>query len=346
MLASFCRYCAPLIVLFAAINIFSFALPLAVAEEPSETITNSIGLKLKLIPSGEFIMGGESFDEFVKTHGNREDFHPQMFDDEQPKHRVKITKAFYLGVYEVTKEQFSQFVEAEKYRTDAEKDPKGGLGWNRTTKSLVQKPEFSWREWGLRDWGADDSPSAPAVNLSWNDAVSFCKWLSQKEGKVYRLPTEAEWEYACRAGTSTRHYNGDDPKDVFAIGNVDDGWAFWTLGSREMTYSAWKTEYKEAKSRDGYAFTAPVGRFKPNRFGLYDMVGNAKEWCADWYAADYYARSPADDPKGPEQGSVHVLRSEGWYHSEALFSYSGHRTKYQPQAQYECTIGFRVVREK
>ena len=132
------------------------------------------------------------------------------------------------------------------------------------------------------------------VNVSWNDAVAFCKWLSKKEGKTYRLPTEAEWEYACRAGTTTRYYSGDDPETLAKVGNVADA-------ALKAKFPDWKYTIK---ANDGYVFTAPVGKFKPNAFGLYDMHGNAWQWCADWYGADYYATSPLDDPTGPDSGDA------------------------------------------
>lgn len=325
------------VVLLAAAATFGFALPAAVADEPGETITNSIGMKLKLIPSGEFLMGGESFDEVVKAFGRREDFFPEKFDDELPQHRVRITKAFYLGVYEVTKEQFASFVDAEKYRTDAEKNDKGGWGWSKTEKRFLQRPEYTWR-----DWGVDDAPSSPVGNVSWNDAAAFCRWLSQKEGKVYRLPTDAEWEYACRAGTTTRYYNGDDPNAVYEIGNVNDGWAH-SLKDLKPIYGPWSYD---VKSKDGYAFTAPVGRFRPNRFGLYDMVGNAPEWCADWYAKDYYTNSPTDDPQGPALGLVHVILGGGWHRGDPLSSRSGSRIGGKADGFHPFVIGFRVLRER
>ncbi len=112
------------------------------------------------------------------------------------------------------------------------------------------------------------------VNVSWNDAVAFCKWLSKKEGNTYRLPTEAEWEYACRAGTTTRYYSGDDPETLAKVGNVADATA-------KAKFPDWKYTIKAS---DGYVFTSPVGSFQPNAFGLYDMHGNAWQWCADWYA--------------------------------------------------------------
>ena len=115
------------------------------------------------------------------------------------------------------------------------------------------------------------------VNVSWNDAMAFCKWLSQKEGKTYRLPTEAEWEYACRAGTTTRYYSGDDPETLAKVANVADAAA-------KAKLTRWMGT---TKASDGYVFTSPVGQFKPNTFSLCDMHGNAWQWCADWYDEDY-----------------------------------------------------------
>ena len=140
------------------------------------------------------------------------------------------------------------------------------------------------------------------VNVSWNDAMAFCRWLSRKEGKTYRLPSEAQWEYACRAGTTTRYYNGDNPEMVTKVGNVADA-----------TVNAKFPRWGDAnKSSDGYVFTAPVGSFHPNAFGLYDMHGNAWEWCADWYDAGYYATSPLDNPAGPRSGVYRVMRGCCW----------------------------------
>ncbi len=139
------------------------------------------------------------------------------------------------------------------------------------------------------------------VEVSWNDAVAFCDWLSRKEGKSYRLPTEAEWEYACRAGTKTRYYNGDNPEKLVDVGNVADGtikenkdWRLHDGVIAKMAISA----------KDGYLLMAPVGRFKPNAWGLYDMHGNAQQHCADWYNYQYYKASPTDNPKGPSDDAM------------------------------------------
>jgi formylglycine-generating enzyme required for sulfatase activity len=129
-------------------------------------------------------------------------------NDELPRHRVRITGPFYLGQYEVTRGQFADFVKDQGYKTDAETDGEGGWGWNDSTQKFEGRdPQYNWKNTGFAQ-----TDSHPVVNVTWNDAVKFCEWLSRKEGAIYRLPTEAEWEYACRAGTMTLYQNGDDPE--------------------------------------------------------------------------------------------------------------------------------------
>jgi formylglycine-generating enzyme len=315
------------------------SLTLATAEEPKkeaggkQQITNSIGMKLTLIPAGEFMMGsGESAEDaaaFFSTTHVRIFWTAGFLDDEHPQHRVRITKPFYLGTYHVTRGQFRQFVADTGYKTDAEKIEKWGTWrWNPGMKTgLPRDKDSSWRKPGF-----EQTDEHPVVILSWNDAVAFCRWLSRKEGKTYRLPTEAEWEYACRAGTTTRYYSGDDPETLAKVANVADAAArakrpFW-----EHTI----------KASDGYAFTAPVGQFKPNAFGLYDMHGNAWEWCSDWYGEDYYGKSPTDDPTGPNTGDRHVLRGGSWI-MEACFCRSA--TRLRSLADFRnYGPGFRVAR--
>ena len=269
-------------------------------------ITNSIGMKLVLIPAGEFMMGSaESAEEVARAFRDYGAPRASVFEDEHPRHRVRITEPFYLGVYEVTVGQFRQFVEETGYRTDAEKGTlfKGAVGIDPKTGKVGISAEYSWRNAGF-----EQTDEHPVVNVSWNDAVAFCEWLSDKEGREYRLPTEAEWEYACRAGTTTRYYHGDDPEDLATVGNVRDA----TLRARFPDFD-WTI-----KAEDGYVFTAPVGNFKPNAYGLYDMHGNVAQWCSDWYGHDYYKNSPVDDPQGPASGSYRVARGGCWYDIAAL----------------------------
>jgi formylglycine-generating enzyme required for sulfatase activity len=140
------------------------------------------------------------------------------------------------------------------------------------------------------------------IQIAWQDAMAFCNWLSRKEGKKYRLPTEAEWEYACRAGTLSRFYNGNDIQAVTQIANVADA-------SAKAIFTQWDDG---VKTSDGYVYTSPVGHFHPNNFGLYDTIGNAAEWCSDWNAADYDKVSPMDDPQGPAVGTARVGRGGGF----------------------------------
>jgi formylglycine-generating enzyme len=152
------------------------------------------------------------------------------------------------------------------------------------------------------------------VNVSWNDATAFCQWLSEKEGETYRLPTEAEWEYSCRAGTTTSFSFGED-----ATVPGDDAW--W------------------GRNRKGG--TQLVGQLRPNAFGLYDMHGNVREWCLDWYANDYYATSPLDDPTGPGAGSDRVYRGGCW-DGPAGRCRSAFRDKNGPSSRHDSR-GFRMV---
>jgi formylglycine-generating enzyme required for sulfatase activity len=244
---------------------------------------------------------------------------------------VRITKPFYLGTYHVTRGQFRQFVKDSGYKTDAEKAAiPGALALNPEKEKLEFKKKYSWRNVGFRQ-----TDEHPVVNVSWNDAVEFCKWLSKKEGKTYRLPTEAEWEYACRAGTTTRYYSGDDPETLAKVANIADATFKAEFPSRDGTI----------KASDGYVFTSPVGQFKPNAFGLYDMHGNAWQWCADWYGSDYYRKSPKEDPRGPKDDSEargRVQRGGSWPVSPNLVR-SAQRTMCNPDMRNN-TSGFRVVR--
>ena len=277
------------VVVLAAVGSVALATAAEPKTAPTNQITNSIGMKLTLVPSGEFMMGsGESAKDtaafFNKIYGSNL-LKVDLFKGEHPQHQVRITRPFYLGACHVTRGQFRQFVADTEYTTDAEKGVKpGALGWNPDTKKFGFNLNYSWRKTGF-----EQTDEHPVVNVSWNDAVAFCKWLSKKEGKTYRLPTEAEWEYACRAGTTTRYSSGDDPETLAEAGNVAD--------------ATFKEKFPKGgytiKASDGYVYTAPVGKFKPNAFGLYDMHGNAWQWCSDWYGEKYNAASPADDPTGP-----------------------------------------------
>jgi formylglycine-generating enzyme required for sulfatase activity len=273
--------------------------------------TNSLGMKLVRIPRGQFLMGSALTEE-----GRHESEH---------QHLVEITHPFFMGVHEATIGQYRQFVQATGYQTFSEKSGKGCFGYNAASGKVESGLIYSWKNPG---WEHTDEH--PVVNLSWFDAKAFCDWLSSKEGRTYRLPTEAEWEYACRAGTTTQYSSGTDPETLTAVGNVTDS-------SAKKVFPQWRT----IRGDDGYTFTAPVGRFKPNAFGLYDMHGNALEWCADWYWL--YDEESRKDPKGPPTGTHRIQRGGSWADFPDQCR-SSSRAAFAP-VSWCISSGFRVVAE-
>jgi len=248
--------------------------------EASRLVVNSIGMKLVLIPAGEFDMGAGDDDatlmrEVAAQEKNPERFAKEFQEFEHPRHHVRISKPFYLGAFEVTQAEYEQ------------------LG------------------------GKKAEPNAghhPVVHVSWVDAFTFCQKLSAlpQEAvakRLYRLPTEAEWEFACRAGTRTLFSFGNDPAQL-----AEYAW----LGKKPRT----------------------VGQKKPNAWGLYDMQGNAREWCWDWFLPNYYEASPEENPFGPPAGRVRVVRGgEGG----RPFTYRSAARRYFSPALASNDIGFRVV---
>jgi len=283
-------------------------------------ISNSIGMRLRLIPAGEFMRGSGESAETLASASAVFDAKPEWFADEYPRHAVRITRPFYLGVDEVTVGQFRRFVEATGYQTDAERDG-GGYGWN-ADEGVFDNGDYTWRDPGFPQ--ADDHP---VLVVSWDDATGFCRWLGEKEDANYRLPTEAEWEYACRAGTTTRYSHGDDMEGLTEVANV----------AASVATPDEPGDYAPPVS-------APVGLRRANAFGLHDMQGNAWEWCADWYAKNYYANSPKDDPKGPATGGARVIRG-GSFLSGPDETRSANRD-WDPTNLRLHHMGFRVVREQ
>ena len=179
------------------------------------------------------------------------------------------------------------------------------------------------------------SPAHPVDSVNQADIAAFVGKLGgHHPDKVFRVPTEAEWEYAARAGSRTRFPAGDDPSVLLTTANTFDS-------ETALRWPRWREQ--AGAGSDGFAFTAPVGSFKPNAFGLYDMIGNAWEWCSDWYDENYYAQSPAEDPKGPAEGTVRVRRGGSW-HSWPLYARSAFRNWNTPSTRY-VLVGFRLVRE-
>jgi formylglycine-generating enzyme required for sulfatase activity len=289
------------------------------------SFAESIGIKIVPIPAGDFFMGSspEQVEQMLKLFPNvkKEDY-----DDEQPRHRVQITRIQGLSAHEVTVGQFRKFVEDAGYKTEAERDGKGGYGYDVDKKQWVQDPKFIWRNPGF-----EQSDDHPVVEVSWNDATEFCRWLSRKDGRNYRLPTEAQWEYCCRAGTETLYSNGDDPERLARVGNVANARA-------EAQFPGSTT----IAADDGFVFTAPVGRYEPNAWGLYDMHGNVWEWCLDFYDVAYYKNSATADPRGPSSAASRVFRGGCWSSAGGLCR-SACRIGFAP-GDRSSRLGFRVAR--
>ena len=301
-------------------------------------ITNRLGMKLVRIPAGEFLMGSnEPLAALQKDYPLMERQRLEELRDEAPVHKVRITRDFYLGQTEVTIAQFRQFLKDSGHVPESIADGTGGYGYNpkrqteggRSEQFEGRDPRYSWQNPGFAQ-GEDH----PVVNITWNDAQALAAWLSKVEGRKYRLPTEAEWEYAARAGTTTRYHGGDHPQVLLQIANSFDA-------SSKANWPTWAPH--AIQGDDGYAFTAPVARFAPNAFGLFDMHGNAWEWTADLYDENYYANSPVDDPQGPKEGRVYVRRGGSW-HSWPLYSRSSYRNWNSAQTRYTL-VGMRLAME-
>jgi formylglycine-generating enzyme required for sulfatase activity len=258
----------------------------------AQSFTNSIGMRLNLIPAGTFLMGSPA-DE------------PKRENVEGPQHEVRIIKPFYLGVYEVTQADYRRV--------------------------MGNNPSFYSRTGGGATWVRElDTDQLPVDSVAWQDAADFCRKLSalppeQRAKRRYRLPTEAEWEYACRANTMTPFHFGS------------------SLSSMQANFKG-TIPYGGAPKGPFAGHPVPVGSYKPYLFGLYDIHGDVWEWCQDWYGPNYFAESPADDPRGPRSGSRHVMRGGGWGVS-AMNCRSAHRNEKVPPIDYLYSSGFRAAAE-
>ncbi|MCC9608307.1 SUMF1/EgtB/PvdO family nonheme iron enzyme [Blastopirellula sp. JC732] len=274
---------------------------------------NSIGMKFRIIPAGEFLMGStdEELRQIIKmsVEQNLPNWSTNELSNEGPQHKVTLTKPFGLAIHEVTRGQFRQFVEATGYKTDAEQDGKGGHGL-KVDDWMAKAPEFIWSS----DLNLPVAPTDnhPVVNVSWNDAIAFCDWLSAKEGVVYRLPTEAEWEFACRAGNP----------GIYGLKG----------GENELSNYAWHSQKN--------ANPPPVGQKLPDAFGIYDMRGNIREWCQDGYIN--FTEAHAIDPLETANQSSRSHRG-GAYNFPPAMARSAKRGANAPD--YRVWFhGFRVVR--
>lgn len=283
----------------AAAIVFSWAPPArAEGDEASAERTLDLGgvtLALRRIPKGTFAQGSPP------TEVGRE--------PDETQRPVTITRELWMGKVPVTRGQFARFATETRYVTEAEKGQSGGFGWD--GKQLVQKKEFTWRNPGFMQ--TDDDP---VVLVTFGDANAFTAWASRKTGQRVRLPSEAEWEYAARAGTTTPWYAGKSEDDALA-----SGWLKPNAGTG----------------------THPVGQKAPNAFGLFDMTGNVYEWCRDVYAP--YTPGPAADPESTRNTSSEperrVLRGGSWL-KDPRRARSAARWRNTPGSR-NADNGFRVV---
>lgn len=320
---------------------------------------NSIGMQLIEIPAGEFFMGAEedqaetvkAFPDFPyrRPFPNYEELGAKLIRGETPQHRVRISTPFAIGKCEVTLGQFTMFVKDANYKTenerygaeDASTIGSDGCSGIDAQGNLVQSRRF--RPWKPEGWTPDENH--PVTFVSWNDANAFCAWLSAKEKVTYRLPTEAEWEYVCRAGTRARFHCGNDPEALVRFDNVMDADAGLVIGLNTLLGLAYRNMIKQGKflaSGDGYAWLAPVGSFQPNAFGICDMHGNASEWCSDRYDAEYYKTSPINDPPGPREGKYRVIRGGGFLTPPILMRCA--RRDFNEPTNTRWDLGFRVLK--
>ncbi len=263
-------------------------------------ITNSLGMILRLIPPGEFTMGSPASEKDRRT--------------DEVQYRVRITKPFYLSSHEVTQAQYEQV-------TDKNPSYYTALGNGKDRVSGIDTSQF------------------PVEQVTWGDAVAFCRKLSNQEGGQYRLPTEAEWEYACRAGTTTAYGSGSG---LLQLGTT--GW-FGDNSGKNFIDSAriWETDEASLEKRliDNGCRPHVVGRKAPNAWSLYDMHGNVSEWCQDWYGP-YESFRVVSDPTGPASGSVRVLRG-GAFFNQPKYVRAAVRNLYRP-VYLGHAIGFRLAR--
>jgi formylglycine-generating enzyme required for sulfatase activity/serine/threonine protein kinase len=253
---------ALILVLTVRLTMFFTMPPADPVEEWPRELTNSIGMKLVRIPAGRFSMGS------LPDEANRD-------QDEGPRHEVEITRPFYLGAFEVTQSEY----EAVMGKNPSWFSPVGG------GRDLVQ---------------GRDTTRFPVEMVSWEDAAGFCTELSarpkeKRAGRKYRLPTEAEWEYACRGGAPAY--------SVFHLGD--------SLGAAQANFDA-SRPYGGGQNGEESKQTCRVGLYPANRFGLYDLHGNVREWCSDWYDHRYYEYSAKKDPECPKNTGRRVLRGGSW----------------------------------
>lgn len=297
-----------LLPLFVVSDAFGAQTDMSVKKQKTvKSFSNCSGCpRMVIVPAGHFEMGSP-------------DAEAGRGKDEGPVHRVKV-KRFALGKYEVTRREFATFVKSTRHRA--------GDNCATLEEGMVEDREGDWR---VLHYG--QSERHPIGCISWNDAQAYVKWLSRRSGKKYRLPTEAEWEYAARAGTTTSRFWGDDANLACGFANAADKTAQALIEGA----SSWGIH----ACIDGFDFTSPVGSFKANAFGLHDMLGNAWEWTEDSYHESYVG-APLNGKAWQGDGEKRVLRGGSWNNGPRNVRSAG-RNGAAPGKRFSF-FGFRVAR--
>jgi len=272
---------------------------------------------VKLAP-GTFTMG--SFPEET----TREHIDPNLIADERPAHVVTVAREFAIGQFAVTRGEFAAFVAETGYA------PKDGC-YVLSGDNFVMDRKRNWR-----DPGFAQTDRHPVVCVSHADAQRYVRWLSRKTKQAYRLPSEGEWEYAARAGTSTARFWGDGRDEACEFANVSD-----FTGAEALSWDK-TNKGKVFQCRDGYAYTSPVGTFRPNAFGLYDMLGNVWQWADDCFHVSYDGAPKDASAWHTGDCKFRVIRGGSWSFSPRSLR-AARRCAIDPVERYYNT-GFRVVR--
>ncbi len=271
------------------------------------------------IPLGSFVMGAASGEE------EREKVPQEMLGHASPQRAVTISDRFSLGRYEVTRGQYAAFVAATGRANGSTCD---GLG---TDGKWANQPGRSWLNPGFPQTDSD-----PVVCVSWHDATAYVEWLSRTTGKTYRLPSEAEWEYAARAGAGKARYWGDGRNEACRFANAADRTAAqklnWNPNASDFVFQC----------NDNFTYTAPVGKFQPNSFGLHDMLGNVWEWVEDCWNDSYQQAAPTQEARRGGNCGLRVLRGGGWYNNPRVVR-AAYRAR-DPAGGHLSQVGFRVAR--
>lgn len=311
------------LILFYALSFLAVLTP-----SPSFASTELFGVEnyriekvIKVKPKSE---KAEKLKSFKKTGSNINDAPSMVFvqggsfnmgsntddEDAKPVHRVTL-RSFYIGKFEITVGEFRKFIVATQYQTTAEQEGSSfiwtGIKWERQNGIDWEYDSFGNKRTLTQDM-------QPVVHISWDDATRYCQWLSAQSGKTYRLPTEAEWEYAARGGNKSNSYTFSGANDLLGVG--------------------WNKENSNGQMHE-------CGQKQANELGIYDMTGNVWEWCKDWYDKFYYTDSPIENPQGPPTGTYKVYRGGSW-NDPTKFCKVSYRSGNAPGKRYS-TLGFRIV---